>query len=537
MSKKLLLFVSYASEDSAFAEELASALKAEGAEVWFAPWSIRIGDSFPRQIDNGLARADYAVVILSKQYFQKNWTRKELDALLVKESFGKKVILPVRFGIEAGDIAASSLLLSTTHSFVAGDDTVRLARELLKGIATQEEVVAAKVQEVFPIATRETEASKRSVPLAIDIGSHGLRLAVADPLPRCIRFGSRAKLVVPQLCRFGDKDDCFPLPLIRLLGATHGSEVVTRTLAPRVSSGELEEMAAYDFLTSSYGRPFPSPRDWFRADNDGRVRIRCGKRTMFPHEIVHKVFQMIRREASDSVKSEVDRAVICIPFDLDPGQKLMIQQLAVAAGFSEIRMIGTGAGACALSMLWPPKEGIEESVVVNCGEDRTSITRAEFYDGFVQVKQYEAVSSLCGARLTSVVDEMLLERLTEFQVGDVVPQGERFRLALKIKEELSYKQEVDVRVPGHPARLQLNQHEFRRRAERHVENDFWKIGETVRNTNPDRTTYVLVGGQGKCPMVQSRLMKVANVRIRMPFEGDAADVLGASCIARSIFRH
>ncbi|MGC1932057.1 MAG: pentapeptide repeat-containing protein [Candidatus Nitrosopolaris sp.] len=90
-------FISHASEDKAtIARELARYLVSYGLNIWYDEFTLEIGDSLSEKIDLGLANSRFGIVILSKNFFRKNWPRQELNALATKSMLtGKKVILPV----------------------------------------------------------------------------------------------------------------------------------------------------------------------------------------------------------------------------------------------------------------------------------------------------------------------------------------------------------------------------------------------------------------------------------------------------------
>ena len=106
------LFISHASEDKAdVARPLADMLQAKGLKVWYDELTLRIGDSLRKSIDNGLARSRYGVVILSPNFFKKNWPQKELDGLFSLESVEKERILPVWHNVTAADVKNFSPML------------------------------------------------------------------------------------------------------------------------------------------------------------------------------------------------------------------------------------------------------------------------------------------------------------------------------------------------------------------------------------------------------------------------------------------
>ncbi|MFB2713485.1 toll/interleukin-1 receptor domain-containing protein [Aeromonas veronii] len=99
------MFISHASEDKAgFVKPLADELIELGVSVWYDEYTLRIGDSLRRSIDKGLAESKYGLIILSKAFFEKNWTQYELNGLVVKEMEGNKVILPIWHNITKDEI-------------------------------------------------------------------------------------------------------------------------------------------------------------------------------------------------------------------------------------------------------------------------------------------------------------------------------------------------------------------------------------------------------------------------------------------------
>lgn len=90
------VFICHASEDKdAVARPLAEALLAAGLTIWFDEYSLSLGDSLRRTIDQGLATSRFGIVILSPAFFTKQWPAYELDGLVQREMGGVKVILPI----------------------------------------------------------------------------------------------------------------------------------------------------------------------------------------------------------------------------------------------------------------------------------------------------------------------------------------------------------------------------------------------------------------------------------------------------------
>jgi len=90
------VFISHASEDKTpFVEALVKALQDRGVKVWYDSLNIPWGDSLRKQIDNGLKKSRFGIVVLSENYIKKGWTQYELDGLFDIEMTKGKTILPI----------------------------------------------------------------------------------------------------------------------------------------------------------------------------------------------------------------------------------------------------------------------------------------------------------------------------------------------------------------------------------------------------------------------------------------------------------
>lgn len=128
-------FISHASEDKDnLVRPLVNKLSQLGVKVWFDEQTLEIGDSLRRNIDSGLKKASFGIVILSHAFFSKKWTQYELDSLINRAlNDENKILLPIWHNINAIEVAeyshflADKLALQTTlHS------TDDIAKELSK---------------------------------------------------------------------------------------------------------------------------------------------------------------------------------------------------------------------------------------------------------------------------------------------------------------------------------------------------------------------------------------------------------------------
>ena len=107
------IFISHASEDKEnLVKPLAEYLHNHGVQTWYDEFELKIGDSLSNSIDKGLALSSFGLVVLSKHFFEKNWTDYEYRSLLAKEMNGNKTILPIWHGISKKDIIKYSPFLA-----------------------------------------------------------------------------------------------------------------------------------------------------------------------------------------------------------------------------------------------------------------------------------------------------------------------------------------------------------------------------------------------------------------------------------------
>lgn len=133
------VFISHASEDKdAVVRPLAVALVAEGLNVWYDEFELRIGDSLRRKIDKGLANSRVGLVVLSHSFIAKGWTNYELDGIVTRSVSGEQVLLPIWHNISKQEVVAYSPSLADR---VARSTATHTVEEIAKEIA---ELIAGK---------------------------------------------------------------------------------------------------------------------------------------------------------------------------------------------------------------------------------------------------------------------------------------------------------------------------------------------------------------------------------------------------------
>lgn len=107
------VFISHASEDKdSFVRNFANLLSERGVRVWYDEFTLKWGDSLRREIDKGLTKSKFGIVVLSKSFFAKNWTQHELDGLVTLELNGESKILPIWHEVSKDQVKSFSPTLA-----------------------------------------------------------------------------------------------------------------------------------------------------------------------------------------------------------------------------------------------------------------------------------------------------------------------------------------------------------------------------------------------------------------------------------------
>lgn len=102
------VFLSHANVDKdSFVEALKQSFDQLGISIFYDKDSIEWGDDWAQKIKDGLADCRFGVIIISKDFYDRTWTEKELKSLLVRQNDnGENVILPILFNTDINELKA-----------------------------------------------------------------------------------------------------------------------------------------------------------------------------------------------------------------------------------------------------------------------------------------------------------------------------------------------------------------------------------------------------------------------------------------------
>lgn len=183
------IFISHATEDkAAVARPIAQALTKLGYSVWYDEYSLKLGDSLRRGLEKGLASCTFGIVILSKSFFAKEWTQKELDALTTREAAeGGKIILPVWHNISAKEIAKFAPMLADKIGTPTHDGIPNVIKAICEVVGTPENPLVAKNKSQSLIFSFEIRS--------VDFWKNAIQKIFPDSRPKSTSWTDRAEII------------------------------------------------------------------------------------------------------------------------------------------------------------------------------------------------------------------------------------------------------------------------------------------------------------------------------------------------------
>ena len=151
-------FICHASEDKeSIARPLRDALKKIGINAWLDESEVRVGDSIRRKIDQGLAACRSATVILSRPFFEKDWTQYEIDGIFQRQVPGEILLFPIRHGITIEEIRGHSPSLADIASLNSSEQTIeQIAAEITDRISHLKSPMAVPTPTQEPVTQART---------------------------------------------------------------------------------------------------------------------------------------------------------------------------------------------------------------------------------------------------------------------------------------------------------------------------------------------------------------------------------------------
>ena len=137
--KQYDVFISHANKDKLdYVEELYQTISKLGIKVFYDRETFEWGDNWKQKIYDGVETSEFAIIVISDNYFGREWTEKELQSFLNKQNTsGEKIILPLLHGISVSDLCShypelGEIQAISDKDYDIKDVAILFARQLLK---------------------------------------------------------------------------------------------------------------------------------------------------------------------------------------------------------------------------------------------------------------------------------------------------------------------------------------------------------------------------------------------------------------------
>lgn len=133
------VFISHANKDKEdFVEDLYRSLNKLGVDIFYDKESLEWGDDWKDKILNGTKNAEFAIIVISENFFDREWTERELSEFLNrKNKNGQKLILPIMHNISAEELRnkypnVADIQAIDSKKYTSDEIALMFAKQLIK---------------------------------------------------------------------------------------------------------------------------------------------------------------------------------------------------------------------------------------------------------------------------------------------------------------------------------------------------------------------------------------------------------------------
>lgn len=138
------VFISHANKDKEeLVEDLYKSLDKLGIQIFYDKESIEWGDNWKDKILNGVKKAEFAIIVISENFFGREWTERELKELLSRQNRnGQKLILPILKNITLGQLqqeypSVADIQAIDSKKYSTDEIALMFAKQLIKRLKTE----------------------------------------------------------------------------------------------------------------------------------------------------------------------------------------------------------------------------------------------------------------------------------------------------------------------------------------------------------------------------------------------------------------
>lgn len=133
------VFLSHANKDKEeLVETLYQSLTKLGINIFYDKESLEWGDNWKDRILNGTQKSEFAIIVISENFFDREWTERELTEFLSRQNQdGQKLILPILHHITMNQLqqkypSVADIQAISTEQYNCDQISLLFARQLIK---------------------------------------------------------------------------------------------------------------------------------------------------------------------------------------------------------------------------------------------------------------------------------------------------------------------------------------------------------------------------------------------------------------------
>lgn len=137
--KEYDVFLSHANADkNDYVDELYGVLNKLGIHIFYDKESLEWGDDWKQRILDGTQKSEFAIIVISENFFDREWTEKELSEFFNRQNHNnQKIILPLLFNITIEEFKAhypnlENIQALQTAKVTKEEVAIQFARQLIK---------------------------------------------------------------------------------------------------------------------------------------------------------------------------------------------------------------------------------------------------------------------------------------------------------------------------------------------------------------------------------------------------------------------
>ena len=133
------VFISHANKDKLeYVNDLYDVIRLLGIRIFYDKDVISWGDNWKQTILDGTQKSEFAIIVISNNFFGREWTNKELDEFMHRQNTSEqKIVLPLLHGISVDEMIKQYPFLEDiqaieTRNYSKEQVTILLAKEIIK---------------------------------------------------------------------------------------------------------------------------------------------------------------------------------------------------------------------------------------------------------------------------------------------------------------------------------------------------------------------------------------------------------------------